>query len=199
MSNKGEWIVVKNTPEKYDPQSATASRIVVLDDSYNAFQKFNDELKKSKEIGYKKETYSKCKIAKVEGLPKQYYTEKFDTVDKTIPTNIDKDYVIPKNNVIFDEEIQIKEQGIYINNRVRVIIQDLNTHYGITAFDYEYSGGWCALYQEIGKDKVKDIIDLINKDFIEGKFVDYGTSVATGKFPKDYEQDKDDIDISDNI
>lgn len=199
MSNKGEWIVVKDTPEKYDPHSAIPVRIVVLDESYSAFQKFNIELKESGEIGYKKETYSTYNIAKAKGLPKQYYTDKFNTVDKTIPTNLDKAYSIPKDNVIFDEEIQIKEQGIYINNRVRVVVQDLGSHYGVTSFDYEKCSGWCALYQEISKDNAKDVIDLINKDFIEGRFVDYGVSVATGKFPEDYEQSNDELDISDNI
>ena len=54
-----EWIIVKNTKHKKNPQLAIAEKIVVLDGSEDALEALIDELRVMGKVAYKLSTYEK--------------------------------------------------------------------------------------------------------------------------------------------
>lgn len=68
-----EWIIVKNTKHKKNPQLAIAEKIVVLDGSEDALEALIDELRVMGKVAYKLPTYQK--YFNIDKLYKEYYQE----------------------------------------------------------------------------------------------------------------------------
>ena len=68
-----EWIIVKNTKHKKNPQLAIAEKIVVLDGSEDALEALIDELRVMGKVAYKLSTYEK--YFNIDKLYREYYQE----------------------------------------------------------------------------------------------------------------------------
>lgn len=122
-----------------------------------------------------------------------YHIEK----DKTIPI-LESEIELPTKNNIFDEEITINVDGIYIDNRIRLVINKKQDYISIYTASFEEQGGLCYWQFDLSNEeymKFKTINDFINAVFIEGCYNDFGVSVATGKHKEDFA----DKDITDDM
>ena len=106
---------------------------------------------------------------------------------KTIPIN-QKEIYFPTNdeNIIFNEEITLlgnNANGIYDNNRIRLIIHKDKDLIDIFSASYEQDAGLCYWSFGISSEeysKFTNMNDLIKQIFIEGIYIDKGVSIATG-------------------
>lgn len=106
---------------------------------------------------------------------------------KTIPIN-QKEIYFPTNdgNIIFNEEITLlgdDANGIYDNNRIRLIIHKDKNLIDIFSASYEQDSGlgyWSFGISLEEYSKFTDMNDLVNQIFIEGIYIDRGISMATG-------------------
>ena len=117
--------------------------------------------------------------------------------DKIIPIMVDVDFPkLPIENNLFDEEITIDTDGIYIDNRIRLIIHKEKDCIEIYSANFQEQCGLCYWKFDLSYDEYKgfkSINEVINKVFIEGAYRDRGFSIATG-MNKDYFETKDIID-----
>lgn len=108
--------------------------------------------------------------------------------EKTIP--ILDEYKISQlaGEILFDEEIIIFDDDIYIDNRLRITIE--KNKFGINIHSVNYQKEWGLGYSVITFtdeefEKFSSIDDLINEVFILGNYEERGFSVATGIMKND--------------
>ena len=110
--------------------------------------------------------------------------------DKIIP--ILKDYIsnLPTENNVFDEEIIFNNSnGIYVDNRIRVIIHQEKDFFVMYDASFQKNGGLCYGEISLTKEEFKKfdtIENFIQKVYVEGCYSDIGVSVATGKTKEDF-------------
>lgn len=117
--------------------------------------------------------------------------------EKTIPVrNEEISFSLDKGTVLFDEEIIINTDGIYDNNRLRLIIHKEVDTIDIFISAYEGKAGRCYRNFLIAEEeylKYPTIQEFVKKGLIDGEYNDLGISVATGL---DINNDYIDCDIS---
>lgn len=117
--------------------------------------------------------------------------------EKTIPVMDEEiSFSLDKGTVLFDEEIVINTDGIYDNNRLRLIIHKEIDTIDVFISAYEGKAGRCYrnfLITEEEYSKYSDIQEFVKKGLIDGEYDDLGISVATGL---DINNDYIDCDIS---
>lgn len=138
----------------------------------------------------------------LENIEKNSKQEK-DTIfiiekNKTIP--ILKEYVtMPSNQKnIFDEEITFKTNSIYIDNKLRIIIEKNENSFNILSAAFEEFAGLSYWEFTLSNEDFKQFStfeDFINKVFIKGIYNDEGTSIATGLFKENLKEK----DITDDM
>ena len=92
-------------------------------------------------------------------------------------------FSLDKGTVLFDEEIVINTDGIYDNNRLRLIIHKEVDTIDVFISAYEGKAGRCYrnfLITEEEYSKYSDIQEFVKKVLIDGEYDDLGISVATG-------------------
>lgn len=104
--------------------------------------------------------------------------------EKTIPVMDEEiSFSLDKGTVLFDEEIVINTDGIYDNNRLRLIIHKEVDTIDVFISAYEGKAGRCYrnfLITEEEYSKYSDIQEFVKKVLIDGEYDDLGISVATG-------------------
>lgn len=128
----------------------------------------------------KKNNYIKNDIYKVES-------------NKTIPILEPFKSELPSENNLFDEEITISTNGLYDDNRIRIIIYQEDDIINIFTASFEGELGLCHAGFSITKEeyeKFPSICKFIEKAFIEGVYSEYGASMTT-HLSKEKFQEKD--------
>lgn len=115
--------------------------------------------------------------------------------DKTIPMIKEYKENLPCKNKIFDEEIIINTDGIYVDNRIHITIFQEREYLFVYSIAFEETSN-CLCYSNFTLSKnefreFKSIEEFIDKVFIKGeKFMDRGVGVATGLTKENF-KDKD--------
>ena len=121
-------------------------------------------------------------------------------VDKSIPIDLDDEYIPNPSDVIFDEELLLKDTGlheVYEDGRVRVVIcrpfvpgcvsieTENDDWYIVFVYDYGVSSGWGAWVFDINQKEINELgsmDDMIYEAIVGEKDIltTRGSSVATG-------------------
>lgn len=103
--------------------------------------------------------------------------------EKTIPVNELLKIIKLDGELLFDEEITIFEDGIYQDNKIRIIIEESKNYINVFSADFEEQCGlayWIVNFQKKEFEKFKSIEEFINEVFIKGLYSGKGISIATG-------------------
>lgn len=107
------------------------------------------------------------------------------TIEKEKIIPILDEYKILKltGEIIFDEEITINQDDIYVDNRIRITIE--KDKFGVNVYSADYQkqcglGYWTLSFTEKEFEEFGSIDNFINEVFILGTHNDRGTSIATG-------------------
>lgn len=100
--------------------------------------------------------------------------------NKTIPINKKEIYFSTKEGILFDNEIIINVDGIYDNNRLRLIIHEEEDIVDIFTASYQKRAGLCYHNFTLMKDEYsdfQDINDFVKKVLIEGQYMERGINM----------------------
>ena len=103
--------------------------------------------------------------------------------NKTIPINKKEIYFSTREGILFDNEIIINVDGIYNNNRLRLVIHEEEDIVDIFTASYQKRAGLCYHNFVLMKDEYsdfQDINDFVKKVLIEGQYMDRGVNMIMG-------------------
>jgi len=108
--------------------------------------------------------------------------------EKIIPI-LESEILLPIKNNIFDEEITINVDGIYIDNRIRLVINKKQHYISVYSASFQDAGGLCYWQFDIPNSeymKFRTINDFVQSVFVDGCYNDIGISIATGKHKSEF-------------
>lgn len=119
--------------------------------------------------------------------------------EKTIPVNDLLKIIKLDGKILFDEEITIFEDGIYQDNKIRIIIEDSENYVNVFSADFEEQCGlayWIVNFHKKEFEKFKSIEEFIDDVFIKGFYSNKGISIATGMKKEDILNNQNEVEFN---